>query len=208
MRILEGTAAPKKSDSPAEGNARLTVSTALVLLVLFAIQVGTVIIGVKTHLTLHVVVGLLLVPPLIVKIGSVSWRFIRYYLHDEEYRRKGPPTSALRILGPFLLITTLVLFVSGIVLLLAPSAFGGPHGIMFYIHDGSFYVWMLLLLVHLALHVRDIRRLAVKDWIRRTRAAVPGALLRQAILLASLAAGLALALALVGQVGIFQSIVG
>ncbi len=188
-----------------EGNARMTGNVAVVLLLLFAIQLGTVVISVKTHLTLHVVVGLLLVPPLLVKIAAVSWRFIRYYRHDAAYLRKGPPAPLLRVLGPLLLLTTLVLFVSGFVLLLAPSAFGGPHGVMFHVHDLSFYLWLLLLLAHLAGHARDFRSLAFRDWGRRTRAAVPGSMLRQSVVLASLAVGLALALALVGQVGAFQS---
>lgn len=196
---------PRQDDAPVEGNARMTVNVAVILLVLFGIQIATVVIGVASHLTLHVVVGLLVVPPLLVKMASVSWRFIRYYRHDQAYRRKGPPPLVLRVLSPVLLVVTLVLFVSGIVLLLAPRAFGGPHGTMFYIHDYSFYVWMLLLLAHLAGHARDLRHLAVRDWARRTRAAVPGAMLRQAIVLASLAVGLALALALVGQVGTFQN---
>ena len=55
-----------------ERNARLTVDAALVLLILFAIQIATVIIGVRTHLSLHVVIGLILVPPLLIKISAVS----------------------------------------------------------------------------------------------------------------------------------------
>lgn len=193
--------------APAEGNARLTASTSAVLLALFAIEVATVVMGVKTNLTLHVMVGLLLVPPLLVKMAAVGWRFIRYYRHDAEYRRKGPPAPALRILGPVLLAVTLALFISGITLLLAPSAFGGPRGTMYQIHVASFYIWMLLIGVHLAGHARDLRRLAPRDWVRRTRAAVPGAVVRQAIALVSLAAGLALALSLVGHVGTFQNTV-
>jgi hypothetical protein len=203
------TAARKDSDqrdedAPVEPNARLTADVAVVLLVLFVVQIGTVVIGVTSHLTLHVMVGLLLVPPLLVKISSVSWRFVRYYRHDEAYRRKGPPALVLRALSPVFLVVTLVLFISGIVLLLAPSALGGPHGTMLRIHAVSFFLWLLLLLAHLAGHARDLRHLALKDWARRTRVAVPGSTLRQSIVLASLAAGLALALSLVGQVGTFQ----
>jgi hypothetical protein len=207
MRILDRSVVREGPGKSVEGNARLTANTALVLLVLFVVQLGTVVIGVKTHVTPHVVVGLLLVPPLLVKIAAVSWRFIRYYRHDPAYKRKGPPAPLMRVLGPLLLLVTIVLFVSGIVLLLAPSAFGGPHGIMFHVHDFSFYLWLLLVLAHVAGHARDLRSLAFRDWGRRARAAVPGSVLRQSVVLASLAAGLALALALVGQVGAFQSAV-
>jgi hypothetical protein len=71
---------------------------------------------------------------------------------------------------------------------------------MFYVHDPSFYLWTLLLSGHLAGHRRDLRRLALRDWVGRTRATVRRAPLRQAIVLLSLAAGLALALSLVGHV--------
>jgi hypothetical protein len=205
MQMLQRFPDRTGMSSPAEGNARLTASTSAVLLALLGIEVSTVLIGVKSHLTLHVVAGLILVPPLTIKIASVSWRFIRYYRHDAKYQRKGPPAPVLRILGPVLLIVTLVLFVSGITLLLAPSAFGGPRGGMYKTHAASFYIWMLLILVHLAGHARDLRRLAFGDWVRRTRAAVPGALIRQSIVLAAFAAGLALALSLVGHVGTFQN---
>lgn len=194
-----------KEDSPVAGNARLTGAAAAVLLPLFGTEVATVVMGVKGVLTLHVMIGLLLVPPLVVKIASVSWRFFQYYRHDEAYRRRGTPRIVLRILGPFLLLATLVLFISGISLLLAPSAFGGPHGTMFHIHDISFYIWLLLVISHVLAHARDLRHLAAKNWVRRTRAAVPGARLRQIAVLASLAAGLALALSLVGHVGTFQN---
>lgn len=205
MQMLRPTPNGTGVKSPAEANARLTAATSAVLLVLCCVEVGTVLIGVKSHLTLHVMIGLTVVPPLAVKITSVSWRFIRYYRHDPEYLRKGPPVPLLRILGPALLLATLVLFVSGMTLLLAPSAFGGQHGIMFKVHDLSFYVWMLLIVAHLAGHARDLLHLAPRDWGRRTRAAVPGALVRQSIMLAALAAALALALSLVGHVGTFQN---
>ena len=205
MRILTRSPGRTGPGAPAEGNGRLTASTSAILLTLFAIEVATVVMGVRANLALHVMVGLLLVPPLLVKMAAVGWRFVRYYRHDMQYRRKGPPAPVLRILGPVLLAITLALFISGITLLLAPGAFGGPRGITYQIHVASFYIWMLLILVHAAGHARDLRRLAPRDWLRRTRAAVPGAVARQAIALASLAAGLALALSLVGHVRTFQN---
>jgi hypothetical protein len=54
-----------------ESNARLTVDAALVLLVLFAVQLATVLIGVRAHFALHIVIGLMLVPPLAIKVSAV-----------------------------------------------------------------------------------------------------------------------------------------
>lgn len=207
MRMLTRSRGRTGPGAPAEGNGRLTASTSAILLTLFAIEVATVVMGVRANLALHVMVGLLLVPPLLVKMAAVGWRFVRYYRHDAQYRRKGPPAPVLRILGPVLLAITLALFISGITLLLAPGAFGGPRGITYQIHVASFYIWLLLIVVHVAGHAGDLLRLAPRDWARRTRAAVPGAVIRQAIMLASLAAGLALALSLVGRVGTFQNTV-
>jgi hypothetical protein len=190
-----------RAERSAEANARLTGATGLVLLVLSCAEAATVVLGVRSVLTLHVVIGLLLVPPLLVKVCSVSWRFLRYYRHDEAYRRKGPPVLALRMLGPVLLAATLALFISGITLLLAPAAFGGN---LKHIHALSFYIWLILVVVHVIAHAGDLRRHGAKDWGRRARAAVPGAVVRQLAVLASLAAGLALALSLVAHVGTYQ----
>jgi len=78
-----------RAERSAEANARLTGATGLVLLVLSCAEAATVVLGVRSVLTLHVVIGLLLVPPLLVKVCSVSWRFLRYYRHDEAYRARG-----------------------------------------------------------------------------------------------------------------------
>ncbi len=195
---------PKKpredtEDTAVAANARLTGSTGLVLLLLFAVQVGTVVIGVKTHVTLHVFVGLLLVPPLLVKIASVARRFIGYYRHERAFQRRGAPPLPLRVLGPVLLGTTLLLFITGITELLAPTV------VVSKIHDVSAYLWLVLVLAHLAGHARDIRGIAIRDWLPRARAAVPGAALRQVAILASLAVGLALALSLVAHVGTYRN---
>jgi hypothetical protein len=210
---VDGTAvisAPARQDPPhpalagrlrVAANSRLTAMSAIVLSALFCIQITTVVLGVKSVLTLHVVIGLLLVPPLLVKIGSVSWRFIKYYQHDPAFRQKGPPTPVMRLLSPLLLLVTVVLFVSGIVLLLAPSCFGGS---MRQIHGGSFFIWLLLVLVHVVAHAKDIRRVAPRDWVHHSRQAVPGALVRQMVVLGSLAVGLVLALTLVSRVGTYR----
>jgi hypothetical protein len=184
-----------------ERNARITVNSAVVLAVLFVIEVVTVVIKPRSVLTLHVVVGLLLVPPLLVKLGSVTWRMVGYYRGDADFKRNGAPSPVLRVLGPLLTLATVAVLTSGIVLLLSPAALGGS---MRRIHSLSFYLWLILVIAHVALHVRDIRRIAPQDWVRASRRAVPGAFVRQMLLLASLAAGVVLALSLVSHVGSYK----
>ena len=89
----------ERSDQGVESNARLTGATAVVLLILFAVE-GATLIGVRAHLDLHVFVGMLVIPPVLLKIGSTTWRFARYYSGSPPYRRKGPPPVLLRMLGP------------------------------------------------------------------------------------------------------------
>src|ERR1017187_354613 len=120
-----------------EANARLTSSTALVLLVLLAIE-GVSVLQVRSLLTLHVFVGMLLVPPVLVKLASTTWRFAKYYTGSREYREKGPPPVVLRLLGPFVALTTIIVFASGIVLLLGPTTWRGD---MLLLHQASFVVW-------------------------------------------------------------------
>jgi hypothetical protein len=183
-----------------EANARLTAGAAVVLLVLLAIE-GVTVVRVGQLLTLHVVVGMLLVPPVILKIASTSWRFTRYYLRDPAYREKGPPMMVLRVLGPFVVALTVVLFASGIAPLLDPNGLGGH---LLLIHRASFIVWLAVMAVHVLGHVVETARLALRDWTRRARRRVPGASLRQLVIVASLAVGAILAVSLVGKVGDFR----
>src|SRR2546421_5153496 len=97
-----------------EANARLTAMTAIVLLVLFIAEIATVLMGARSVLALDMTLGLLLVPPILLKIASTTWRMTAYYRGNAAYREKGPPALALRILGPFLVVLTMLVFVSGI----------------------------------------------------------------------------------------------
>jgi hypothetical protein len=183
-----------------EANSRLTAGTAVVLFVLLAVE-GVTILRIGGLLSLHVVVGLILVPPVLVKIASTSWRFARYYRGDSAYREKGPPVLVLRVLGPFLVGLTVVLFASGTALLLDPNEFGGH---LLLIHRASFIIWLAVMVVHVLGHLVETGRLAPRDWMRRTRRRVPGAGLRQLIIAASLAVGVILAASLVGRVNDFR----
>jgi hypothetical protein len=185
---------PAASDAGVESNARLTGATAAVLLVLLAVE-GVTVLRVRALLNLHVFVGMVLVPPVLLKIGSTSWRFARYYFGAPAYRRKGPPPALLRVLGPAVVILTVVLLASGIGLMIAPHSL--RHSLLF-LHKASFVLWFGAMTVHVLGHVIDTARLAPRDWVRRTRRDVAGASARQWTLAASLIAGAVLGVAMLG----------
>jgi hypothetical protein len=182
------------SDAGVESNARLTGATAAVLLVLLAIE-GVTVLRVRAVLTWHVFIGMVLVPPVLLKIGSTSWRFARYYLGAPAYRRKGPPPPLLRLLAPVVVILTVVLFASGIALVLLPHSL--RHSLLF-AHKASFVLWFGAMTIHVLGHLLDTARLAPLDWARRTRRDVAGASARQWALAVSLVVGAALGMVMLG----------
>jgi hypothetical protein len=113
----------RRVDDGVKANARLTASNAAVLLVLLAAE-GVTILRVRQLVSPHVFIGMLLIPPVLVKIGSTGYRFARYCRGVPAYRRKGPPPVLLRLLGPVVVILTVLLLASGVALLLASPARG------------------------------------------------------------------------------------
>ena len=188
-----------KASKGVEANARLTGTVAALLLILLAAE-GFTVLSIRPLLTPHVFIGMLLVPPILLKIGSTTYRFVRYYSGSPAYRQKGPPPALLRLLGPFVVVLTVVLFVSGIVLL-----FVGPglRQNILLLHKASFVLWFGAMSIHVLGHLLDTAQLAPRDFYWRTRKQVAGAGLRQWALLASLAVGLLLAMLSVGRVGRF-----
>jgi hypothetical protein len=135
-----------------EGNERLTVLTGAVLLVLLA-ALGVTIVRIGSLIWEHLFIGLLLIGPVALKLGSTGYRFVRYYARDPVYRRKGPPPAALRALGPLVVLSTLVVFISGVALLLAgPSA----RPTLFPIHKYSFFVWLAATGLHVLGHLSEV----------------------------------------------------
>jgi hypothetical protein len=187
----------RRRPDPTEGNARLTASLAAVIFVLLAAE-GVTILRIRPLLTPHVFIGMLLVPPVLVKMGSTFWKFARYYLGDPAYRQKGPPLLPLRLLGPVVVVLTLTVFVSGIALLLGPFSWRSS---MLLVHKASFIVWLGVMALHVLGHLLDTARLAPRDWLRVTRRQVDGAGARQWAVAASVAVGLVVAVAVVPRVG-------
>lgn len=104
------------------GNARLTAATGLVLLALFLAELVT-LLDVSGLIGWHIAIGVLLVPPALLKTASTGWRIVRYYGGSRDYRESGPPPMLLRLLGPLVVLSTLGLLGSGLALIaLGPEA--------------------------------------------------------------------------------------
>src|SRR5690348_15346482 len=96
-----------------EGNERLTTTVGAVLLALLFVE-GVTVLFIHQMLSVHVFLGMLLIPPVLLKIGSTVYRFARYYTHNPAYREKGPPPLILRAIGPGLVASSLALLASGV----------------------------------------------------------------------------------------------
>ena len=149
------------------GNERLTALVSLVLLGLIIVELVTSAF-LRTWLPAHTVVGVLLAGPLLVKVGSTGWRFLRYYTRVPAYVRRGPPPLVLRVLGPVLLVTTLVMVGSGIGLVVA-----GPLQPFLLAHVFSALVWLPLIAVHSLAHLQQIPRSIASDWSTRQGSRFP-----------------------------------
>jgi hypothetical protein len=178
-----------------DGNARLTGISASFVLTLVVFEVVTVALGVKSVITAHVAIGLVLAGPMLLKLGSVTYRMVSYYGGVREYRQRGKPAAWLRVLGGALAVLMLLLLASGLALIAGPSAL---HRIARSVHVASAYGAVALLVVHLVVHLTHAVQLASADARPRTPP-VRGARSRWLTLSASLAIGGVLAVLLGGR---------
>jgi hypothetical protein len=190
-----------------EGNERLTALTGAVLLALFAAQ-GVTILSIRSLLTVHFFVGLLLVGPVCLKLGSTGYRFVRYYTGHAPYRRKGPPAPLLRLLGPLVAGLSVAVLGTGLLLAFVGRQLG-PLPVLF-LHKASFWAWLAVIGLHVLAYVWRLPRLIAADLHRRRggRHGAPGpggAGRRWALVAAALAAGLLLAFAEVHLVNVWQT---
>jgi len=175
-----------------DGNERLTAAVGVILVVLTLIEIATLLLGLHTFLSWHVFVGLVLVPPVAVKLATTGWRFARYYSRNEVYREKGPPQLLMRLLAPILVAATIVLFGSGILM-------GVTHGealrIARRLHGPSSVVWLIALGLHVLVYTPRAFHAIAGDLAARSRAAVEGAKLRASVVAVALVAGAVVGLA-------------
>jgi hypothetical protein len=147
---------------------------------------------------------LLLIGPVVVKLGSTGYRFVRYYTFDAAYRQHGPPPLALRGLAPLVVLTTLAVFASGVALLLVGP---GASGSLRLVHKASFILWLTVTALHVIGHIPDMNRLLRRPRADRAglSAAGDGNLGRGIVLAGGLVGGLVLALVLIPDFAVWAS---
>lgn len=181
------------------GNARLTAWTGAVLLVLFAVE-GYTILDIRGLLSWHIAVGVLLIPPALLKVGSTGWRIVRYYTGDAQYRQAGPPQVLMRVIGPLVIVTTLSVLATGVLVAMAGptgrhgSTFGLPVSMLF-LHQATFIAWLVVMSVHVL--GRTVRAAKIIGGREQSPARVPGSMTRSAALIAAAACSVVLAILLV-----------
>ena len=146
--VLPGTGGPA-------GNARLTAWTGLVLLVLFVAELVT-LLDVRGLISWHLALGVILIPPALLKTATTGWRILRYYSGSAPYRRAGPPPMLLRLLGPLVVLSTLALLGTGVTLVLLGES--SSHDTLvtlvgfrvdpLTLHQAAFVVWGAVTGVH------------------------------------------------------------
>jgi len=172
----------------AAGNERLTALTGAVLLALLAAE-GFTILSLHRMLTLHFFLGMLLLGPVLLKIGSTGYRFFRYYSGSPPYIRRGPPAPLLRVLGPLVILTSVAVLGSGVAL-----AFAGPgSGTWLLIHKASFVLWFGVMTLHVLYYAPQLPALLAARPSGQAARLLAGARTRWLLLAASLAGGLVVA---------------
>ncbi len=170
-----------------DGNERLTAAVGVLLLVPIFVELATIVLGVHTFMSLHVFVGLALIPPVLLKLASTGWRFARYYTRSRAYVAQGPPRLAMRLLAPLLVAATVILFGSGI-------AMGILHGhalqIARRLHGPTSVIWLALVGVHVLIYLKRALAGSGEDLRSTTRGEVQGATWRSYALAAALILGL------------------
>ena len=134
-----------------EGNERLTGLVGVLLLAPLALE-GVTIVRIGQMIWLHMLVGLILLGPIALKLGSTGYRFAGYYAGRETYVRKGPPPTWLRLLAVPVVLSTIAVMVTGGLLLLDGPLSRDP---LLLWHKVSFIVWVAVTAIHVLAHLVD-----------------------------------------------------
>lgn len=176
------------SITSAAGNSRLTALTGAVLLALLAL-IGITILYVRELLPEHLLLGFLLIPPIVLKLSSTGYRFVKYYRGDSVYRQAGPPPLLLRLVGPLIVLTTVAVFATGLELWLFGLRFGAGW---IEWHKLSFIMWLPFIGVHVLGHLDRACQAAAGEL---SESRPREALSRRSLVIGSVVAGVVLAVA-------------
>jgi len=179
----------------------------VILIVLFAV-LGITILRIRQLIWLHLFLGFLLLGPVLLKMASTGYRFVRYYQRDATYRAKGPPMALLRAMGPVVVLSTVIVFASGIWLLIAaPRSRSTP----LLIHKASFIIWIAFMAIHVLAHLPGLGESlqAVTLGAQRSGASVSGAQAgavgRWITVAGAIVGGVVLAIVLVPHFGVWTA---
>jgi hypothetical protein len=200
--VMPGTGGPA-------GNARLTAWTGMTLLALSLAELVT-LIDVRGLISWHVVIGVLLVPPALVKTASTGWRIVRYYSGARTYVQAGPPPLVRRLLGPAVVLSTLAVLASGLTLVVIGSVRSrtvllsgfGTRVDWVTVHQAAFVVWAVATGLHVLGRLVPALRLTLMP--PRAAPAVPGAGRRAAVLITTLLVALVAGLIVLSTAGSWQ----
>jgi hypothetical protein len=138
-----------------DGNEVLTTATGVILLALLA-ALGVTIVFIGQLLAEHLFIGFLLLGPVVLKMASTGYRFMRYYSRDRAYVEKGPPWLPLRLTAPVVVLSTLGVFITGIVLLAVGPLHRDPWMLL---HKVTFILWLAFTALHVIGHLPEVSRL-------------------------------------------------
>jgi hypothetical protein len=179
-----------------DGNELLTSLIGAVLIVLLAV-LGITILRIHQLIWLHLFLGLVLLGPIAMKMASTGYRFVRYYTQNPAYRSKGAPEPLMRLTAPIVVASTLVVFATGILLLIVGPSGRGQY---LFLHRASFVVWLAVTAVHVLGHLVDLRgSLLPTHGSGVFSGSSPGAAGRWLALAGALVGGVVLAIALIPQ---------
>lgn len=189
-----------------DGNEQLTAATGVVLLVLLA-ALGVTIVFIGQLLSEHLFLGLLLLGPVALKTASTGYRFMRYYTHNREYVRRGPPEMWLRLLAPAVVVSTVAVFASGIWLMIVGPANRDPALL---VHKVTFFLWLGATGLHVLGHLVELPGALRGDHMEGLRFGQSrnGGAGRTLALAGAIVGGLVLAIALIPEFSTWTSHLG
>ncbi len=190
-QITTEPSAAELVDSNVEGNARLTGVTGALLFIALAFE-GLTILRVRDLLGPHVFIGMVVAALVCLKLGSTGYRFLRYYIGDAAYVRKGPPHLILRAIGPFVALTSVAVVATGIILVRGGETARDPW---LTLHEASFVAWFVLMTIHVVGHLRETASLAKRELAIKPARPLPGRAARVALVAVTVGIGMASGLA-------------